>query len=243
MSKQGIYLVLITLLGNFLWGCSPGAKNPGEDKNPIASSGMEKNILSLSLQEKSGQLNQAIKDLKDPSKIVRRNAAEQISFLITTPGIQRAIKPLAEVLLNRGIPSGIFTQEICATNLGRIAAHLGSPQGNHAIQALVESLKTEKFDSVRAASANALGITNNQLAVAPLQEALANDPSPLVKFAAQEALHRLARSGIEINQSAQSLSAQSKIPGPAPGDTALREYLKKQIIYSNPPLEDEGGEK
>jgi len=187
-------------------------------------------------------LNMAIADLYNPGKIVRRQAAENIALLIEDPGIQRAIKPLAEVLLNKGIPSGIFTQEICAENLGRIAAHLGGPEAKRAISALAESLANEWYDSIRAGSARALGLSLSAAAVEPLQNALANDPSPLVQAAAQEALYKLSRNGVNIfSGSLKSSNLDSGSASTAVGQMELYQYLKSQVIYSNPPLDPQGG--
>lgn len=190
---------------------------------------------SPGFSEQERQLNQAIQNLQHPKKIARRRAAHQISGLITTPGIQRAIEPLADVLLNRGLRSGIFTQEIVALNLGQIAAHLGSPQGDRAVEALIESLDTEGFDSVRGSVAYALGFTRSELAITALAFSRENDPSPLVKFACDESLRRLARSGIKLTEEipAGAISqTQSDID-----KSVLLDYLKDHIIYSNPPLE------
>jgi HEAT repeat protein len=189
--------------------------------------------------EQAKQLNQAIKNLRHPKKIVRRQAAHQISHLIATPGIQRAIRPLGDVLLNKGIRSGIFTQEIVAVNLGRIAAHLGSPEGDHSVEVLIECMVFEEFDSVRASAATALGLSMNELALVPLQYSLENDPSPIVKYAAQEALNRLARNGIQLPEGELAQSSSSSNPNPAFDESIFWEYQKDHIIYSNPPLEEE----
>jgi len=185
------------------------------------------------------ELCQAIQDLQHPNKIVRRQAAAQISSLINTPGIQRAIRPLADVLLNKVIPSGLFTREIVSETLGRIAAQLGSPQGNRAVEALIECLENEPFDSLRSSAAYALGLSMSELALEPLQFSIENDPSPLVKFAAQEAMYRLTRSGIGLPPSASAFSLQSDSETFSVMESQLWEYQKKHIIYANPPLEEE----
>jgi hypothetical protein len=224
-------------------------------KRVLVTLGIFGGLLAIGAQEKSCQqqvkqtvnkeqeLNQAIKNLNDPSKLLRRQAAEQIGLLIDTPGIQRAVKPLSDVLLNKAIPSGVFTQEICANDLGMIATHLGGNEAKHAIDALAESLATEEFDVVRAASANALGTTLDERAVVPLQNANANDPSPLVNFAAKRALDRLARNGIDVGQGVIQTMIGTSSYAPTDADQALlQEYLKNQIIYSNPPIFQKEGE-
>ena len=221
-------------------------------KRVIVALGIFIGLLAIGAQEKSCQqqvqqsankekaLNEAIKNLNDPSKLARRRAAENIGLLVDTPGIQRAVKPLSDVLLNKSIPSGIFTQEICADDLGRIAAHLGGAEAKHAIDALKESLTMDEFDAVRASSAAALGITFNERAVAPLQEAVVNDPSPLVRYAAKDALNRLSRHGISTNTGLlQSLTSTPT----SEDEQLLLEYLKRQVIFSNPPIFPEGGGK
>ena len=194
--------------------------------------------------QKELQLGQAIKGLEDPSKIVRRKSAEQISLLIDAPGIQRAIKPLAEVLLG-DIPSGIFTEQICAENLGQIAAFLNGPEANRALDALVESLESDEFDAVRASSADALGISKSERAVQPLEDALANDGSPLVRYASRQALYRLASAGIAIPSLSKSNSKTANANSPPPGDEEkmLYEYFIRQVLYANPPLDQRGGGK
>ncbi len=181
------------------------------------------------------QLNQAIKNLSSPSKISRRRAVEKISSLTQAPGIENAILPLADVLLDRGAPSGVFTQQIAATDLGKIASYKKGRAAGLAIEALSESLKTEGFDMVRAACADALGLANSELAVAPLQESLAKDPSPLVKYVANKALQRLAQSGIQAPVTG-NLSSSQNSPSPVPSDTVVREYLLRHIIYSHAPI-------
>lgn len=195
---------------------------------------------SQGASDQTKPLNQAIKDLQHPDKIVRRQAARQLSTLIETPGIKRAIRPLSDLLLDRGTRSGVFTQELAATDLGLIALKLGSPQGDPALDALIECLMTEGYDTVRAAAATALGLTKNELALEPLEFARVNDNSILVRYAAQEALNRLGRGGLSLPQTLTALPA-TDVNASIIDETDLIEYWKAHLIYSNPRLDEKGG--
>jgi HEAT repeat protein len=202
----------------------------------------EDSTASAGASDQFQRLNQAIKDLQHPNKIMRRPAAETISSLISTPGIQRAINPLANVLLNQGKPSGMFTQMIAAETLGRIAAQVGAPTGDEAVDALIECLETEGLDTVRSACAQGLGLALNELSVEPLQLSLQSDGSPLVKYEAQAALKQLALAGVGLSSDPKNLTMDSLAQPPAE-EYEIYQYLKARTLYAHPSLDAERGQR
>jgi len=189
--------------------------------------------------QQAKQLDQAIADLQNPKKIIRRYAVEKIARLSDSPDIGKAVQPLSDILLNLGKPSGIFTQMIAAETLGRIAAKLGPPASDEAVEALIECLENEGFDVVRAACAQGLGLAQDELSVEPLLFYLQNDQNPLVKLGAQAGLQRLDQTRVPFSPESKKLAADL-LSKPVVSDDELYQYIKAHTIYARPALEERG---
>lgn len=182
-------------------------------------------------------INDAIRDLKSPDSLKRRRAATFLAKNTDTPGIQRVIKPCEEVFLNTS--DSMTTRALCGAALGRISAQIGSPIGDKIIPTLSQVLADDSLDLVRAWAAQALGLTNSQLAVDPLLAAC-DDESPVVEAQVELSLRKLANATCAPDQTLavtvktiQPLSLQSETTS-KDGKADWESYLKSHVIFMPP---------
>jgi len=134
---------------------------------------------------------QAVSDLSNQDYVVVRNAIRQLRRSIYAPNIYVAIYPLMDVLGNVGRFHDSHTRGMAANALVRIGVAIKGQRGNQAIEYVINELEEGPTDTVRASCAYALGLSGREIALDSLISANEDDPSPVVRETACEALMML----------------------------------------------------
>jgi hypothetical protein len=143
---------------------------------------------------------EAISDLQDPDYLVVRDAIRELNSLIDAPNIGMAVLPLERVLIKKDLFYSPYTRGMAARVMIRIAVQLGQPRGDRAVGIVIRELAESRNDYVRASCAYALGMSGRDTALEPLITANEDDPSPLVKTTACEAL-KIFTNGSYVSES------------------------------------------
>lgn len=136
----------------------------------------------------SQRVNQAVALLGDRDYVVVRNAIRELSNLLDAPNIMKAVNPLIQVMQGQDGFYDSYTRSMAAQALVQIGTSQGYPKGKKAMNAVIAELAGGDLDVVRADCAYDLGATDWEAAYEPLVSANENDPSPVVRSSACEAL-------------------------------------------------------
>lgn len=177
-------------------------------------------------------INTALRDIDSPFALERRMAVKVLSTNYKAPGIQRAVYPLEDVLLNTYITESIYTRSIAAVGLGKIAKSLGpNPWGDQIVGTLSLMSEHGEFDVIRAAAVRGLGETENPAAIPPLLTACSDESLPVSTIADQYLFLRTGQ-GCGQPNTAYSLSSASRatVSSDQEPEVEWQDYLNRHLI-------------
>jgi len=172
MKRKSIVIVIVILAAGFLMGPDDCGQPPTQG-------------------EKALKVLKAVCDLNSRDYVVVRDAIRELKKLLDAPNIIIAINPLERVLSNTPGYYDAHTRGMVANVLIRIGVSLDCPSGDNAIQSVIDELGEGTVETIRASCAYALGASGREYTLDPLIAANENDPSPIVRDTACEALMML----------------------------------------------------
>ena len=139
-------------------------------------------------QEQAKAVQEAVAKLASYDYVVVRRAISDLEKLINARNINSAVDPLIAILERENGTRSPYTRAKAARLLVNIGREKGRPQGEKPVLSVIDQLLDAKVDIVRASCAKTLGTLDWDLVGPPLIQANEQDPSPLVRDSACEAL-------------------------------------------------------